>query len=440
MSNSVENALKSFGEVLMSELEAERARATIAENSMKLLVDGLRRLLDELPRPANDLELANAEHSKFVGQSASRSIVADEVLLNALTSGWITAGKLRQLLVSHGITIAEGTIYNRMRKLAADRPDQIEAASKPERWRLRSPRKGTSPTPQSVKFAAKRTTPQNQNLSIVPTPQFSPSASSFKTHRPVLHHGDCLEVMKTLPDDSVDLVLADLPYGTTQLPIDKRLDLDELWSEYRRILCKPHGNIVLFGSQPFTTALINAAPDLFKYPLVWMKNSAVGFQHSRARPLKKHEDILVFSFGVNISANRTDRQATYNDQQAVPIERVARGRTKVNYLPKAIRGFSKGHEYTGVTNCQTSVLYFPKEASTAKKPRHPFAKPLALLEHLIRTYSNDGGVVLDNTMGSGSTCIAAMRSGRQSIGIEKDREWFEFASSRIDSEFTRMAA
>lgn len=434
MSNSVENAFKSFGDVLMSEIEAERARASIAENSMKLLVDGLRSLLDELPRPANDSEPSKGQHSKVVGKGASRSIIADETLLDALTSDWITAGKLRQLLISRGITIAEGTVYNRMRTLASDRPDQIEAALKPERWRLLAPRKVTSPAVQQGKSVAKRTTAQSRHLSVVPTTQFSSAQSDYRIHPPVLHHGDCLEVMKALPDDSVDLILADLPYGTTHLGIDARLNLVELWSEYRRILRKPHGNIVLFGVQPFTTSLINAAPDLFKYPLVWMKDTAVGFQFSCSRPLMKHEDILVFSYGVNYSAKRSKRRATYNDQHALPIIRVGRGKTKIKYLGRGFRGHTKGQEYVGRTNCQNSILNFPKDSRKSGEKAHPFAKPLALLEHLIRTYSNDGDVVLDNTMGSGSTCIAAMRSGRRSIGIEMDREWFDLAKRRVEVE------
>ena len=187
--------------------------------------------------------------------------------------------------------------------------------------------------------------------------------------------------------------------------------------------------------------LFGSADEFFKdhfvanfCPLVWMKDTAVGFQFSCSRPLMKHEDILVFSFGVNYSAKRSKRRATYNDQHAVPIIRVGRGKTKIKYLGRGFRGHAKGQEYVGRTNCQNTILNYPKDSRKSGEKAHPFAKPLALLEHLVRTYSNEGDVVLDNTMGSGSTCIAAMRSGRQSIGIEMDREWFDFATRRVEIE------
>jgi site-specific DNA-methyltransferase (adenine-specific) len=431
MSNSVENALKAVGDVLNAEIEAERARASIAENSMKALINGLRSLLNDLPRAANDVEENTSEPSEAVSIGCRRSAAADETFLSALTTDWTSAATLRKVLLATNVSIAEGTVYNRMRKLASERPHEIESASKPERWRLRSTRKGRKPSILRNKAEAKDAKTRGDRLSLVPSEQASSSFPTSQVHRPVLHHGDCLEVMRTLADDSVDLILADLPYGTTHLSIDERLNLDELWSEYRRILRKPHGNIVLFASQPFTTVLINAAPDIFRYSLVWHKNSSTGFQHAGSKPLKKHEDILVFSYGVNISGKRTKRRATYNDQQAVPIVRKAKGRTNVTYLKKAIRGYPAGHEYIGMKGCQTSILHFPKDSATTGEQVHPFAKPVALLDHLIRTYSHPGEVVLDNTMGSGSTCIAAMNAGRQSIGVEKNDDWYRVAVRRI---------
>lgn len=239
--------------------------------------------------------------------------------------------------------------------------------------------------------------------------------------------------MKTLPDNSVDLILADLPYGTTGLDIDRPIPLSELWVEYRRILRKPHGNIVLFGSQPFTSKLVNSADDIFRHALVWEKNKATGFQHASAKPMKRHEDILVFSFGVNISERRTARRATYNPQGVVEVTKKAQGVSNVAFLAKAIRGHEKGTEFEGLTNCPDTILRFPKDKRLKGEVVHPFAKPLALLEYLIRTYSNEGEVVLDNTMGSGSTGVAALNTGRRFIGIEKDQKWFEVARGRIEA-------
>lgn len=438
MEESINNIFAQLAQAIETQSATNREREEARDAKMARISEGLIALAHLCS--ANDNELgdqpiasANARPElKKDEHHGGRARIEDSELIDALTYDWITAGAVRKFLIARGITIAEGTVYNRMRKLASDRPAEIEVALKPERWRLRSPRKVNSPACHRVKSAAKRAAVQSQHLSIVPTARTSFTPASSGTSRPVLHHGDCLEVMKALPDDSVDLILADLPYGTTHLGIDARLNLDELWSEYRRILRKPHGNIVLFAVQPFTTALINAAPDLFKYPLVWMKDTAVGFQFSCSRPLMKHEDILVFSFGVNYSAKRSKRRATYNDQHAVPIIRVGRGKTKIKYLGRGFRGHAKGQEYVGRTNCQNTILNFPKDSRKSGEKAHPFAKPLALLEHLVRTYSNEGDVVLDNTMGSGSTCIAAMRSGRQSIGIEMDREWFDFATRRVE--------
>lgn len=441
MNASLDNILGQFTDSIKAEVAAANDRARLSESRFEKLIEGLSVLVGQCSSNDNEsnaepIESDNPqlETKRTKRPPRTKSYRLDDIhFLDALTTEWITAGKLRHLLISRGITIAEGTIYNRMRKLSFERPHEIEAAAKPERWRLRTTRKVREPSIARTETKGKDAKRRGQRLSLVPSGQASSASATAEIHRPVLHHGDCLEVMKTLPDDSVDLILADLPYGTTRISIDKPLPLDELWSEYRRILRKPHGNIVLFGSQPFTTALINAAPDLFKYSLVWMKNSAVGFQHAGSKPLKKHEDILVFSYGTNITAKRSKRCATFNDQDAVPTPRTAKGRVKVRYLDNAFSGHRAGREYMGLSNCQTSILNFAKDSAKAGKKCHPFAKPIALLERLIRTYSHPGEVVLDNTMGSGSTCVAAMRSGRRSIGVEQDQEWFDVAVERIES-------
>ena len=440
MEENINKILSQLALAFEAKSVADREREKAHTAKMAQIVDGLAALA--ILCSANDNEVSDPVIASATPQPelekqsrcGKSSRIEDDQLFQALTADWITAGNLRKLLLSRGTTIAEGTVYNRMRKLSSKRSEEIETASKPERWRLRPSHKVVKRSTKQTKIE-KIAKPLGNQLFAAPT---RCASALSECYRPELHHGDCLEVMKTIPDNSVHLILADLPYGTTRLSIDMPLALDELWSEYRRILCKPHGNIVLFGSQPFTTALINAAPDMFRYALVWDKNTSTGFQHASAKPLKKHEDILVFSFGVNISEKRTKRRATYNDQQAVPVKRIAKARTKVNYLPNAFRGHLEGHEYVGLKNCQTSILNFPKKKAKSGEIAHPFEKPHTLLEHLIRTYSNEGETVLDNTMGGGGTCIAAMHSGRHSIGIEKDKHWFDYAKKRIEHEHTAI--
>lgn len=381
--------------------------------------------------------VSDREHSadSFKPKTKPHSL-PDEVFMGCLSNDWISAWQIFKLLEAQKLKVSEGTIYNRMRKLAAARPLEIESRANPERWRLRNGDCHTKPkapkgSPKAKRQPSSAKATTNPGLLLLPPP--NASAPSKCNRHASLHHGDCLEVMKTLPDNSVDLILADLPYGTTGLGIDRRLPLDELWAEYRRVLKKPHGNIVLFGSQPFTSMLVNSAPDIFRHSLVWEKNKATGFQHASAKPLKRHEDILVFSYGVNISEKRTEKRATYNPQGAIKVVKKAQGLSDVRFLAKAIRGHEKGTEFEGLTNCPDSILRFPKSASTMGKKAHPFAKPAALLEYLIRTYSNEGEVVLDNTMGSGSAGVAALNTGRRFIGIEMDDEWFEVARERIEA-------
>ena len=370
------------------------------------------------------------------GKGNSRRSLPDEVFMDCLSNQWISAWEIFKLLTARGLKVSEGTVYNRMRKLAAARPLEIDVHPSPERWRLRNGSDDTEPStpngsPNATSQPATARATMTPGLQVLPPP-----SSSVPTHgndQASLHHGDCLEVMKALPDDSVDLILADLPYGTTGLGIDRRLPLDELWAEYRRVLKKPHGNIVLFGSQPFTSMLVNSAPDIFRHSLVWEKNKATGFQHASAKPLKRHEDILVFSYGVNISEKRTGKRATYNPQGAIKVTKKAQGLSDVSFLAKAIRGHEKGTEFEGLTNCPDSIIRFPKDKRSKGETVHPFAKPVALLEYLILTYSNEGEVVLDNTMGSGSAGVAALNTGRRFIGIEKDDEWFEVARERIET-------
>ena len=230
---------------------------------------------------------------------------------------------------------------------------------------------------------------------------------------------DCFDVFPDIADGSVDAIIADLPYGTTSCKWDTVLPLDKLWIEYKRII-KPNGAIVLFGSQPFTSVLTCSNLNWFKYALIWDKKSTTGFLNSRKMPLRRHEDILIFAKGVT----------TYNPAMEV------RGtpRNKGSYNKKKGDGDMC---YGAFKNVKTfNNEYFPVsiiEISNAaqKGKQHPTQKPVALMEYLIKTYTNEGETVLDNTMGSGSTGVACSNTGRRFIGIEKEKQYFDIAVKRI---------
>lgn len=228
-----------------------------------------------------------------------------------------------------------------------------------------------------------------------------------------LHHGDCLEVMKETPDQSVDLVLCDLPYGTTACAWDSVIPFDDLWAEYRRV-CK--GAIVLTANQPFTSALVMSNPQGFKYTWAWVKTNCTGFANAKKQPLRQFEDVLVFY----------DRQPTYNPQGVIKLEK-PKTRTKDTGAIMGRTGFKDGYVQTE-TNYPKNVLHVPSE-----RGHHPTQKPVALMEYLIRTYTNEGDVVLDNTMGSGTTGVACMNTGRRFIGIEREAQYLEIARARINA-------
>jgi len=279
-----------------------------------------------------------------------------------------------------------------------------------------------------------------------PTPE--PSSSNDNApqitipshHRsPTLHRGCGLEMMRGLPDHSVDLVLTDLPYGISGLAIDPTINVPEWMAEMARIVTD-RGAIVAFAAQPFTTDLILASRQFdkgkqmfFKQALVWEKPQPTGFAQARARHLKAHEDILIFSRGTVIG-QRGGRQMTYNPQGAWEVEKKARiGTRSISYLRGAVRA-EPGIVYSALENCPRSVLRFAKDRDA--QSLHSFAKPVALLEYLIRTYTNDNGVVLDPTMGSGSTGVAAINTERRFIGAEngtdrKGQDIFTIAADRI---------
>lgn len=231
-----------------------------------------------------------------------------------------------------------------------------------------------------------------------------------------LFHGDCLELMKQIPDGSVDMILCDLPYGTTACKWDTIIPFEPLWEQYKRII-KDNGAIVLFGSEPFSTELRHSNLQMFRYDWIWKKDKPSNFALAKKRPLKYHENVMVFY----------NKQPIYNAQmtKGMPNHSVGRGiRRKIN---------ETGCNSPKVTN-KTDGMKFPSailEFGRVPKPQHPTQKPVALLEYLIKTYTNEGDVVLDNCMGSGSTGVACVNTGRRFVGMELDKGYFDIAEKRI---------
>ena len=223
-----------------------------------------------------------------------------------------------------------------------------------------------------------------------------------------LMQGDCLEVMKEIPDGSVDMVLTDPPYGTTACKWDTVIDLPLMWEQLKRIT-KPNGAIVMTASQPFTSALVMSNPKMFKYCWVWNKRTSANVGAARFQPMKVHEDVLVFGGG-------------YKPQMTTGKMRMRGG--------KAANGTANG---SLPSVYYPTDQYYPISILDIKTERglHPTQKPVALMEYLIRTYTNEGETVLDFTMGSGTTGVAAKNTGRKFIGIELDKEYFKIAARRI---------
>ena len=231
-----------------------------------------------------------------------------------------------------------------------------------------------------------------------------------------LRLGDCLDLMREIPSQSVDMVLADLPYGTTQCAWDSLIDLQRLWQEYKRV-CKPNAAIVLTATQPFTSALVMSNAEMFRYDLVWEKGNATGFLNAKKMPLRAHESVLVF-YG---------KLPTYNPQMTQGHTRKTSTRDSVN---TDIYG-SADHsiKYDSTERYPRSVQFFSSDKQHCSL--HSTQKPVDLGRWLVRTYTNAGETVLDNTMGSGSFGVAAILEGRSFWGIEKDPDIFQLAADRI---------
>ena len=242
-----------------------------------------------------------------------------------------------------------------------------------------------------------------------------------------LIEGDCLSVLEAIPAQTVDLILCDLPYGTTQNKWDSLIPLQQLWQQYRRIL-KSNGAVILTAQGVFTAQLILSNPEEFKYKIVWTKSKPTNFLNAKKQPLRKHEDICVFY----------KKQPTYNPQMQ-PGEPYDKGFRK-NQLSGSYGDFSPVHVKSEGGRYPTDVVYF-KTAESEGPVVHPTQKPVELARYLVKTYSNPGDIVLDNAFGSGSFLVAAALEGRSYIGVElnahgklfKDTasDWINIASQRL---------
>jgi len=238
----------------------------------------------------------------------------------------------------------------------------------------------------------------------------------------ILRQGDCLQLMRDIPDQSVDMVMCDLPYGTTACKWDTVIPFAPLWEQYKRII-KDNGAILLTSSQPFTSMLGASNITMLKYSWIWEKSRATGHLNAKKMPMKNFEDVLVFYSTL----------PTYNPQNLVYSPRKVMNSKSHSLRGKdnktsTVSGGIKHEEYEQeYTNYPRQVIKFDSDGSTV----HPTQKPVALMEYLIRTYTNEGEVVMDNCMGSGTTGVACKNTGRFFIGIEQDEKYFQIAKDRI---------
>ena len=236
-----------------------------------------------------------------------------------------------------------------------------------------------------------------------------------------IYCGDCLEVMKQIPDKSIDMILCDLPYGTTACKWDTIIPFEPLWEQYKRII-KDNGAIVLTASQPFTSALVMSNLKMYKHHWVWVKEKGTGFQVAKYRPMMKTEDIIMFS----------KKSAKYNPQM---IER----EKPLKYRYPTVQ--SKSNPLASYSNKEVIATHkYPENILTFKTERglHPTQKPVALFEYLIKTYTNEGDLVLDNCAGSGTTWVACKNLNRNYILIEKEQEYVDIANKRLETTTTSL--
>lgn len=233
-----------------------------------------------------------------------------------------------------------------------------------------------------------------------------------------LINGECILEMEKIKDKSIDMILCDLPYGTTACKWDNIIPFEPLWEEYNRII-KDNGAIVLFSDNPFTSKLINSNTKNYRYDWIWEKEQGKNFQLVKKRPLKKTENINVFY----------KKQPIYNPQGLIKLDKpiIKSNKGKGGNLGHITSEDKRGNYEQWFTNYPSNILKF-----NADRGLHPTQKPVKLLEYLIKTYTNEGQTILDNCMGSGSTGIACLNTNRNFIGIELDKNYFDIASKRIN--------
>lgn len=241
-----------------------------------------------------------------------------------------------------------------------------------------------------------------------------------------LYKGDCLEILPTIEDKSVDAVICDLPYGclnksNKHVAWDKELPLDALWEQWKRIV-KPNGVVVLFGQGMFSAKLMMSQPKMYRYSLVWDKVLKSGFLNANRAPLRRHEDILVFYRQMPVYNPQMEKCGLHKRNHSKGNLQTQRNRCYGNFVSTPT--IVSDEKYP------TSIVSIPKQHINGKS-HHPTEKPVALLEYLIKTYTNEGDCVLDCTMGSGSTMVACANTGRRGVGIELMQEYYDIAVKRV---------
>lgn len=242
----------------------------------------------------------------------------------------------------------------------------------------------------------------------------------------IIYNEDCLEGLKKVPDKSVQLIICDLPYGTTDLEWDSIIPFEPLWEQYERII-EDNGAIVLFASGTFTNKVLNSNPSLYKYKWIWVKTKSTNFVNAKNKPMSAFEEVLVFSKGN--TANGSKNKMLYNPQGLVKYNKIVSGGVittqHVGHRPSHKDSFVQ--EYTNYPN---DILYFPSESNVI----HPTQKPVSLIAYLVKTYTNKEDIVVDNCMGSGTTAVACIQTGRKYIGYETDKVYYKKSMQRTKRE------
>ena len=240
--------------------------------------------------------------------------------------------------------------------------------------------------------------------------------------------GDCLELMKDIPNGSIDMILCDLPYGTTACKWDTIIPFDKLWEQYERII-KPNGAIVLTASQPFTSALVMSNPKLFKYEWIYQKAVGSNFAALKYQPMKEHENILIFGKGTtNYYPIKEERKGSGKERQKAGYKNSKATAKTGQFIGGVMDATKRTNDYDEL-RYPSSIQYFNNRDKD--RGMHPTQKPVLLFEYLIKTYTNEGELVLDNTAGSGTTAIACLNTKRQFIVMEKEQKYYDIILKRV---------